>query len=345
MNNAEAQAATHAGASADRSILVVAHAHRDDTVNAAERVVSALRAAGARPVLAADDREELTAFRDSFGDVAVLGRDIAVADVELAIVLGGDGTILRAAELVRDGTAPVLGINMGHVGFLAEIERDDMDDAVRRVIARDYDVEERLALQVRVKNSTDSVVYETWALNEATVEKASRERMLEVVIEVDGRPLSTFGCDGVVVSTPTGSTAYNFSAGGPVIWPTVQAIAVVPLSAHALFAEPLVVGPEHAVAIELLERTNGTGILWCDGRRSHDLPPGARVVVRRSERPVRLARLHPAQFTDRLVRKFRLPVEGWRGPAAITASMPIAGPMPDGAPSHSAARRPGEVIP
>ena len=140
--------------------------------------------------------------------------------------------------------------------------------------------------------------------------------MLEVVIEVDGRPLSTFGCDGVVVSTPTGSTAYNFSAGGPVIWPTVEAIAVVPLSAHALFAKPLVVGPEHTVAIELLERTNGTGILWCDGRRSHDLPPGARVVVRRSERPVRLARLHPAAFTDRLVRKFRLPVDRLARPDA-----------------------------
>ena len=123
------------------------------------------------------------------------------------------------------------------------------------------------------------------------------------------------------MSTPTGSTAYNFSAGGPVIWPTVEAIAVVPLSAHALFAKPLVVGPEHAVAIEVLERTNGTGVLWCDGRRSHDLPPGARVVVRRSERPVRLARLHPAAFTDRLVRKFRLPVEGWRGPALLTTGV------------------------
>ncbi|NLP85861.1 NAD kinase [Microbacterium sp. CFH 90308] len=306
----------------ERSILVVAHAHRDDTVIAAERVVSALRSSGARPVIAPDDRDELVAVRPSFADVAVLGRDIAVTEIELAIVLGGDGTILRAAELVRDGTAPVLGINMGHVGFLAEIERDDMDAAVRRVIERDYDVEERLALQVRVKDTVDSVIYETWALNEATVEKASRERMLEVVIEVDGRPLSTFGCDGVVISTPTGSTAYNFSAGGPVIWPTVQAISVVPLSAHALFAKPLVVGPEHAVAIEVLEHTNGTGILWCDGRRSHDLPPGARVVVRRSDRPVRLARLHPAQFTDRLVRKFRLPVEGWRGPAAITGTLP-----------------------
>lgn len=310
----------------ERNILVVVHARRDDTVVAAERVVSALRGAGARPVLSADDRAELGDALPLLGDVATLDVDVSVEDIELAIVLGGDGTILRAAELVREGTAPVLGINMGHVGFLAEIERDDMDLAVARVIARDYAVEERLALQVRVKDSADAGLYDTWALNEATVEKASRERMLEVVIEVDGRPLSSFGCDGVVVSTPTGSTAYNFSAGGPVIWPTVQAIAVVPLSAHALFAKPLVVGPEHAVAIEVLERTNGTGVLWCDGRRSHDLPPGARVVVRRSERPVRLARLHPAAFTDRLVRKFRLPVEGWRGPA--TASTGLIGQIP-----------------
>ncbi|WP_345802161.1 NAD kinase [Microbacterium sp. AZCO] len=308
----------------ERSILVVAHAHRDETVDAARRVIAALREAGARAVLAPEDVAELGPSIADLGEVATLGADVPVEEVELAIVLGGDGTILRAAELVREGTAPVLGINMGHVGFLAEIERDDMDDAVRRVIDRDYRVEERMALHVRVKDDADHVVYETWALNEATVEKASRERLLEVVIEVDGRPLSSFGCDGMVVSTPTGSTAYNFSAGGPVIWPTVEAISVVPLSAHALFAKPLVVGPEHTVAIEVLRRNQGTGVLWCDGRRSHDLPRGARVVVRRSDRPVRLARLHPAAFTDRLVRKFRLPVEGWRGPSALTAPVRTA---------------------
>lgn len=297
----------------ERSILVVAHAGRADTVTAARRVVEELRGAGARPVLAADDRVELAAVDSIFADVDVLGASVDPNDLELAIVLGGDGTILRAAELVRSSNAPVLGINMGHVGFLAETERDEMDDAVRRVIARDYDVEDRLALSVRVKDNEGVVIYETWALNEATVEKASRERMIEVVLEIDGRPLSSFGCDGMVVSTPTGSTAYNFSAGGPVIWPTVEAIAVVPLSAHALFAKPLVVSPDASVAIEMLERTSGSGILWCDGRRSHELPPGARVVVRRSSRPVRLARLHPTAFTDRLVRKFQLPVEGWRG--------------------------------
>ncbi|WP_159499479.1 NAD kinase [Microbacterium sp. 18062] len=300
----------------ERHILVVAHARRDETVEAAHRVIQALRAAGAVPVLAEDDQAELVEVLPVCADLPALGVDVPLADIELAIVLGGDGTILRAAELVRGGTAPVLGINLGHVGFLAESERDDMDEAVARVIARDYRVEERLALAVRVKDVSGAVIYETWALNEATVEKASRERMLEVVIEVDGRPLSSFGCDGVVVSTPTGSTAYNFSAGGPVIWPTVEAMAVVPLSAHALFAKPLVVGPETSVAIEVLARTNGTGILWCDGRRSHELPPGARVVIRRSTRPVRLARLHPPAFTDRLVEKFRLPVTGWRGPDA-----------------------------
>src|SRR5690606_1599094 len=173
--------------------------------------------------------EDLVAH--SFGDVAILGKDVAAEALEFTIVLGGDGTILRAAELVRDAGVPVLGINMGHVGFLAEIDREAMDEAVGRVIDRDYTVEERMTLSVQVKDASGKVVYETWALNEATVEKASRERMIEVVVEIDERPFSSFGCDGIVVSTPTGSTAYNFSAGGPIIWPTVEAIAMVPLSA------------------------------------------------------------------------------------------------------------------
>jgi NAD+ kinase len=138
--------------------------------------------------------------------------------------------------------------------------------------------------------------------------------MLEVVVEVDGRPLSSFGCDGVVMSTPTGSTAYSFSAGGPIVWPSLDAILMVPLSPHALFGRPIVVGPDSSLAVELLERNQGTGVLWCDGRRTYDLPVGARVVVRRSPVPVRLARLNQGPFSERLVRKFALPVNGWRGP-------------------------------
>lgn len=207
----------------------------------------------------------------------------------------------------------MLGVNTGHVGFMAETERDSIAQTVARVLAKDFVIEERSTLSVRVKVGAE-VVFETWALNEAAVEKASRERMIEVMIEVDRRPLSSFGCDGVVMSTPTGSTAYAFSAGGPVVWPGVDAMVLVPMSAHALFARPLVVGPESVFAVEILERGNGHGVLWCDGRRTRKLPPGARVVVKKSDIPVLLARLHEQPFTDRLVQKFDLPVTGWRGP-------------------------------
>lgn len=295
-----------------RCILVVAHTGRPESLAAAVDVVHLLRAAGVTPVVDAESLDDLRGASGA-GDLRVLGADVAVGEIELVIVLGGDGTILRAAELARGGSAPLLGINLGHVGFLAESERDDLASAVARALDRDYLVEERMTLSVRVKLGTE-VIYETWALNEATVEKASRERMLEVVIEVDGRPLSSFGCDGVVMSTPTGSTAYAFSAGGPIVWPSLDAMLLVPLSAHALFARPLVVGPNSSLAVEVLDRTQRVGVLWCDGRRAVDLPRGARVVARRSPTPVRLARLHPGPFTDRLVNKFALPVHGWRGP-------------------------------
>jgi NAD+ kinase len=300
---------------ASRHMLVVSHTGRQDSLDAAVTVCRQLVAAGVIPVLKSDEHADIIAQASDLAGVAVLSSAIPIDDLELVIVLGGDGTILRAAEMVRGAAAPLLGVNLGHVGFLAESERDNLTEAVRRALSRDYEVEERMTLAVRVKVKGE-VVYETWALNEATVEKASRERMLEVVIEVDGRPLSSFGCDGVVMSTPTGSTAYSFSAGGPIVWPSLDAMLLVPLSPHALFGRPLVVGPDSVFAVEVLARTQGTGVLWCDGRRTHDLAPGARVVVRRSPIPVRLARLHHGPFTDRLVNKFDLPTNGWRGPDA-----------------------------
>jgi NAD+ kinase len=294
-------------------MLVVSHTGRQDSLDAAVTVCRQLIAAGVTPVLKADEHADIVMQAPDTAERVVLASSVPIEDLELVIVLGGDGTILRAAEMVRGAATPLLGVNLGHVGFLAESERDNLTEAVTRALDRDYYVEERLTLAVRVKVQNE-VVYETWALNEATVEKASRERMLEVVIEVDGRPLSSFGCDGVVMSTPTGSTAYSFSAGGPVVWPSLDAMLLVPLSPHALFARPLVVGPESVFAVEVLARTQGTGVLWCDGRRTHDLAPGARVIVRKSSQPVRLARLHTGPFTDRLVNKFNLPTNGWRGP-------------------------------
>jgi NAD+ kinase len=206
----------------------------------------------------------------------------------------------------------LLGVNLGHVGFLAESEREDLAAAMHRVALRNYVVEERMTLDVRVCLH-GTVLGSSWAINEVSVEKANRERMIELVTEVDGRPVSTFGCDGVVLATPTGSTAYAFSAGGPVVWPEVEALLMVPICAHALFSRPLVVSPTSQMAVEVLNPAEG-GVLWCDGRRRIDVPRGARVEVHRGARPVRLARLATGPFTDRLVAKFRLPVAGWRGP-------------------------------
>jgi NAD+ kinase len=228
------------------------------------------------------------------------------------LVIGGDGTILRAAELTHEVCTPVLGVNLGHVGFLAEAEYDDLESTIDAVVHQRYTSEDRMTLDVSVFRDGE-LITRTFALNEASVEKAARERMLEVVVEIDGRPLSRWGCDGVVCATPTGSTAYNFSAGGPVVWPEVEALLLVPISAHALFARPLVAAPTSVLAVEVLAGTASAGVLWCDGRRAVDLPPGARIEVRRGEVPVRLVRLHERPFTDRLVAKFGLPVEGWRG--------------------------------
>lgn len=303
-----------------RNILLVTHVGRDEALAATAEVIQQLSINGVQAVMDAKQLVEAKAViganqfaAEQFNKTLSLHEEVQLSDVELAMVLGGDGTILRAAELVRQTATPLLGINLGHVGFLAESEKAELNEAVARVVAQDYDIRERQVIDVCVLVAGKEI-YRSWALNEATVEKSTAEKMLEVVVEVDSRPLTSFGCDGIVISTPTGSTAYAFSAGGPVIWPSVQALLVVPLSAHALFARPLVVDPDSLVAVEVLHRSSGHGVLWCDGRRTQPLPPGARVEVRKSDQPVKIARLQTSSFTDRLVRKFGLPVTGWRGP-------------------------------
>ncbi|MGH3578459.1 MAG: NAD kinase, partial [Mycobacterium sp.] len=206
---------------------------------------------------------------------------------------------------------PVLGVNLGRIGFLAEAEAEAIDSVLEHVVAQSYRVEDRLTLDVAVRVKGE-VVERGWALNDASLEKGPRLGVLGVVVEVDGRPVSTFGCDGVLVSTPTGSTAYAFSAGGPVLWPDLEAILVVPNNAHALFARPMVTSPAAAIAIEV-EAGGHDALVFCDGRREMLVPAGGRLEVTRCDTAVRWARLDSAPFTDRLVRKFRLPVAGWRG--------------------------------
>lgn len=296
-----------------RRILLVAHPRRPEALEVAGEVVDRLCAAGIETALPVGDLLDGPLGRHD-GVIAAdpQGPGGEAAGCELVVVLGGDGTILRGAELARGSGVPLLGVNLGHVGFLAEAEREDLDTTVEHIVRQEYTVEERMALEV-TGTLDGEVLARSWALNEVTVEKAARERMLMLTVEIDGRPLSTWGCDGVVMATPTGSTAYAFSAGGPVVWPGVDAVLVVPISAHALFARPLVLSPTATLAIDLVPGTEGYGVLWGDGRRAVELPPGARVEVCRSPEPVRLARLSSSPFTDRLVAKFDLSVEGWRG--------------------------------
>jgi len=289
-----------------RAVPLVVHTGRRAAVGAARELANRLAAAAVGVHVLEAEAGSLNCE-----GVTVVGPGESLAGVELVVALGGDGTLLRAAELSRPAGVPLLGVNLGHVGFLAEVDRSDLETTVERILASTYDVEERMTLDVVIiRNGVETD--RDWALNDVTIEKASRERMLDVVVEVDGRPLSRWGGDGIVCATPTGSTAYAFSAGGPVVWPSVQAMLVVPLSAHALFARPLVISPDSCVAVELLSDP-GAGVVFCDGRRTLDVTAHDRVEVRRGSEPVRLVRLRSAPFTDRLVEKFRLPVRGWRG--------------------------------
>jgi len=232
-------------------------------------------------------------------------------EVEAVIVLGGDGTILRAAELVRGENIPILGINMGNVGFLAEITTPTTKEIVQAVLSKKYHGEPRLVIAFEILRSGKSV-HKGWALNEVTIERSATQ-MIELFVQIDDRPLSRWGCDGVICATPTGSTAYAFSAGGPVLWPEVNAFVLLPLAAHALFSRPMVVSPESEIVIDV---ESVAAEIAADGIRKFDLIAGDRIVLTRDFSQVHLSHLGEGVFTDRLVAKFKLPVEGWRGERA-----------------------------
>ncbi|MEU4254389.1 NAD kinase [Amycolatopsis sp. NPDC026612] len=297
----------------EREVLLMVHPDRDATAEAAREVSARFAKAGIRiRVIEEDVCALINPDEHGVGSrcTVVAAEDDPADGVELVFVLGGDGTLLRAAEVARPAGVPVLGVNLGRVGFLAEADSDALADTVQRVVDGDYQVEERMTIDVTVTHGGTELA-RTWALNEASVEKSTRERVLDALIEVDGRPVSAFGCDGVLCATPTGSTAYAFSAGGPIIWPDVQALLVVPSNAHAMFARPLVVSRDSVITVGI-DPDGSSAVLTCDGTRPIDLPPGARVRVTCGTVPVRLVRLWDGPFTDRLVQKFSLPVKSWR---------------------------------
>jgi NAD+ kinase len=287
-----------------RTALLVTHTGRAHSTAHARTVARDLLKAGFEVRVLVEEAEplELSGLQPVAGEAAATG-------VEIVFALGGDGTLLRAAELARPAGAPLLGINLGKVGFLAEAEIDDLDQVVAAVVDRAYQVDERLTLNVTAELAGVPLA-SSWALNEVSVER-STPAMLELMVAVDGRPLSRYGCDGVLCATPTGSTAYAYSAGGPVVWPELEAIVLVPVSAHTLFSRPMVIAPTSTIGLTVEPYAAGA-VLCCDGRRTFPLPGGARVTVRRGARPVRVVRFGMQPFTDRLVAKFVLPVEGWR---------------------------------
>jgi NAD+ kinase len=281
-----------------RSLLLVVNDSRPQAVTAATEMAAMLHNAGLTLLTVGNLKI------DHVSQVALTD----ISECEIALVLGGDGTILRGAEIVQNTNIPLLGINLGHVGFLAEVEKAAISEIAKAIIDKSYVTDSRLLLAVSVKRA-GKIVNEGFALNEATVER-SETAMVELFLQIDNRPISRWGCDGLICATPTGSTAYAFSAGGPIIWPEVEALVVLPIAAHALFAKPLVISPDSRVVVDIESQS---AVLSADGLRKFPLLAKDRITIVRNEQRVRLAHLKETNFSDRLVAKFKLPVEGWRG--------------------------------
>lgn len=281
-----------------RRAVVFINPSRIEAVRAAEELAS---------ILISQNFELVTPTDVAITNIAQVSIE-AIGDVEVAVVLGGDGTILRGAEVTLTRDIPLLGINLGHVGFLAEVEKPEIAAIAQSIVEKSYVYENRMVLGYSVQRD-GSEISQGWALNEITVERDSTT-MVELFVEIDRRPLSHWGCDGLICSTPTGSTAYAFSAGGPVLWPEIDALVLLPISAHALFSRPMVVSTKSEIVVTV---ESSVALLSADALRKLPLVAGDRVVITRNPHVIKLAHVNPTLFTDRLVAKFKLPVEGWRG--------------------------------
>jgi NAD+ kinase len=281
-----------------RKAILVINATRSEAVDAATTLVRLL------------SKENFELATASAVDIVGLNRTTVedLPDSEIVIVLGGDGTILRGAEISRLRNIPLLGVNLGHVGFMAEVEKLSLETVAASVVAKSYSTAPRMVLAYSVERD-GSEVSKGWSLNEVTIER-TESTMVELFVQVDRRPLSRWGCDGLIAATPTGSTAYAFSAGGPVLWPNLDAVVLLPISAHALFSRPMVISPKSEIVVEI---ESEAAMLSADALREFALVKGDRVKITGDASVVHLAHVHPTLFTDRLVAKFKLPVEGWRG--------------------------------
>jgi NAD+ kinase len=222
---------------------------------------------------------------------------------DLVVSVGGDGTMLRAAQDAHAADAPLLGINQGTLGYLTEVDEGDEQRALEAIFANEHVIEERMMLSCETEGAGGHRAFV--GLNEVLVERGSRHRLVRLLVSVGGERLGEFNADGVIVATPTGSTAYALSAGGPIVSPRANCLVVVPVSAHMIFSRPVVVAPDETV--EITEVSGGTAALSLDGAIGCELHEGSRVVVKKHERSLKLVRLWGPQFVERLRLKLGLP--------------------------------------
>jgi NAD+ kinase len=291
-----------------RRVGIVVHAGRPAAVEAAREITKWL-----------DDRGVATR--------AIRGEDVAAAetrdegpfphDLDLVISVGGDGTLLRAAEFAHRADAPLLGVKVGRLGFLTEVEPEETSTLLDLALQGKTRIEERMAIVASAAEADDSATGRgappagwmpepQWALNEVIVEKRARHRLVTLASWVDGERVTTFSADGVIVATPTGSTAYSFSARGPIVYPRLECIVLTPVSPHMVFDRAIVLAPEQEVVLEVLGEE--PAILSADGRPGVEVPVGARVRIRRADHPARLVRMDgDTHFFSLLREKFSLP--------------------------------------
>ncbi len=278
----------------------VVHTGRSAAIDAARHAARLLTDRGVELVALRED-EELELDRP----VTRVDRAAFVDDTDVVLSFGGDGTFLRAAHRCRDAGVPVLGVNLGRVGFLAEIEVPMLEPAVERLVAGDYTVEDRATIEATVTSPSGDVLGRAWALNDVSIEKTARQRLLLMDLWVAGEHFAHVPADALVLATATGSTAYALSAGGPILSPHVRAMLVTPVAPHSLFDRTIVTAPEEVVHVTVLP-DQAPAVLSVDGRDPIAVPAGGQVEATSSDVAVRVLRVDPPHFYDLVRRKFHL---------------------------------------
>lgn len=242
-------------------------------------------------------------LHDDVGDGEVLTPEIC-AELDLLVTLGGDGTLLRGARLVVLAGVPVLGINLGHLGFLTSASPDDIEAALAHWLAGEFEIDARMVLAVHAVGGDGAAGRTYLALNDAVLHKGGAARVIRLSMSGVRDVVGSYSADGIILATPTGSTAYSLSAGGPIVSPSVDCIIATPICPHTLGVRPLVLPADETVTVEVLTPTEEL-ILTIDGQESERVVPGQKVVARRAEQPVRLVRFPGQSFFSTLRRKLK----------------------------------------